>query len=436
MNSLPTLIFTLTLLFLLPFSTSKTITGKLNMVAFNHNHFQYVSKMSMDIGDGGVYFRGRFEQPIKHPNTPEHIYVYVYAYVDDDWDAVLSKRSCQEKTEMARAVFSFQLPTNGDWSDQLYTTLTQRLRTRVWYLAFGDCDRVLPQYTTTGNKIVYELQMMNSDGSHFSAEEAGIEWPLFIEMLVLIAFFGSNAVRFFRFFKTQETLDYAFLITNGAIFIELLSIFCEFWHLFIYSKDGIGSGFLDFFSQAFQVFSQFVITLLLILIASGWSIHFFEIDDMDLYIPLALILGLLHVLIVGIGRIADEEHSKFHDYETIPGWIVIFFRFVFFAIFIYFARSTIDKEEKGSNKEDRLVFMRRFLLLGSIYLLAFPVVVIISSAVVASYVRHKVVTIGSLTLQVTAAIILTYLFSAKRSKYNQVSMKGRTLLPSASGKIE
>ena len=111
---------------------------------------------------------------------------------------------------------------------------------------------------------------------------------------------------------------------------------------------------------------------------------------------------------------------------------------IFYIIFCIYARRTINKKpEKEDQEEDRnaiISFMKTFSFWGSVYLLSFPIVVIISSAVIAPYLRHKVVTIGSITIQIVVSIVLTYLFSSKRTQYFQVAMKGRTLLPS--GKLD
>jgi len=254
---------------------------------------------------------------------------------------------------------------------------------------------------------------------------------IFFELLLLVGFFISNSTRFYKFYKTEETWDLPFLILNIAIFMEAISILLEWLHLWLYSVNGSGSFVLDLLSQAAGIFAQFVMTLLIIMIASGWSIDYYKIEELDLYIPLALMIGVFHVIIVGIGRINDDDPTKFHDYESIPGWIIMAFKLIFFFVFIFFAHRTYSNA--GNNAEKKEFFVR-FSILGTIYLVALPIIVITSTMFVAPYVRNKVIVLGTLTLQIGASIIMTYLLSSKKSKYHAVSMKGRTLLPS--GKLE
>jgi len=171
--------------------------------------------------------------------------------------------------------------------------------------------------------------------------------------------------------------------------------------------------------------------LILILIASGWAIDYFELKDMDLYVPLVLIIAVLHALIVGLGKINNEEHTKFHDYESLPGWIIIVLKFIFFGIFWYFGKETLNKlENDGKDDVDKIDLVKRILFWGSVYLLSFPIIVITTSIMIEPYLRHKVITVGSIILQVIVSMILTYLFSSKRSQYFQFSWKNKTLLPS------
>jgi len=238
-------------------------------------------------------------------------------------------------------------------------------------------------------------------------------------------------MKFYRFYKTEETFDFPTLVLDIAIFCETFSIFFEWLHLLIYAENGVGSFVLDLLSQAFGTFSQFTMTLLLILIASGWSIDFHRFDELDLYLPLTIMVGIFHIVIVGVGRINDEDPTKFHDYENIPGYIIMSFIMIFYALFAYFVYSTYHKPDSSS---DRRNFYKRFSVFGTIYLLALPLIVFISSVFVAPYVRNKVIILGTLAIQIGTMITLTYLLGSKKSKYNQVSLKGKTLL--MSGKLD
>lgn len=43
------------------------------------------------------------------------------------------------------------------------------------------------------------------------------------------------------------------------------------------------------------------------MISWGWTIKYHTIKSYDIYIPLATILGIAHMLIIGLGRLTDED---------------------------------------------------------------------------------------------------------------------------------
>ena len=412
------------------FINSKVLQKVYPMSIWNKEDFKYVTKFSFEIGDGKLLISGKFTDSVEHLDRRlDKIDIKFLAFLDDDWPQVQAAKTCQEKEDLARLKINLPVPTDARPSNVMDGYLTQKLRTRVWYFAWSDCERQFARFITPGNKLNVELKFINSDGSHFSAEDNGMTWWYFLELIILIGFFCANSVKFYRFYLTQESLDLPFLILNVAIFLECISVSLELWHLLLYSQNGHGNFVLDFLSQASGVFSQFIIVLLVILISSGWSIDFYKIQELNLYLPLSIMVGLFHFIIVGLGRIKDS--SKFHDYEGVSGWIIMLFKLFFFIIFIFLIKNTYRNASTNNEKKN---FIKSFSLFGTIYLLALPILVLISNILVAPYVRNKVIILGTLTLQIGSSIILTYLLSSKKSKYHQISMKGRTLLPS--GKLD
>jgi len=51
----------------------------------------------------------------------------------------------------------------------------------------------------------------------------------------------------------------------------------------------------------------------------GWTIEFKELPDMELTLPLSIVVIMLNFIIVGLGRITEDSYYKFSDYEGIPG---------------------------------------------------------------------------------------------------------------------
>ena len=63
-------------------------------------------------------------------------------------------------------------------------------------------------------------------------------------------------------------------------------------------------------------------TSLLILIALGYTLLQSKIGDLDLVIPVALMISIMHVMVVGFGKIRDDASYKFHENEGVVGWVL------------------------------------------------------------------------------------------------------------------
>lgn len=117
----------------------------------------------------------------------------------------------------------------------------------------------------------------------------------------------------------------------------------------------------------------------------------------------------------------DEDFSKFHDYDSVPGKLLVLLHFllgVFFSISM--VRTLRHPRLKG--KYDLQLFLRRLLLLGSIYFLCFPLWVFIAQTMVAHYNRHRVVSGGVLLVQTLCLLLLANQFTSNSSQYHKLSV--------------
>jgi len=407
-------------------SSTKFVSDSETLTRFDKNPWKYLTKFAIAPRKGDFEARFKFDKPLsKKKMSQSAVNMSIFIYLDEEWDKVRTLDTCEEKEKYARMIKPIEIPTDGSWSEKVSGMLTQSIRTHVWFFVLADCNSKLSGHAQ-GNSIRWELEVLNSDGSHFSQEENGMITPLLIVLTVIIGFFISNSIKFYKFYKTEESIDYPTLIITISLFLEFLSLVFEISHYWIYSIDGKGSFLFNFANQALSITSQFLITCLLLLMAYGWSIKFLKFQDMDVFIPLGVLLGIIHILIVGIGRVIDDESYRYHDYENWAGLFVMAMRILLYGVWVYLFRETYKKTQKDSEKS----FFNQFGFLSSLYFLAVPAMVCLATIVVAPYWRHKVVTTGTLLIQTVTLIIFTMLFTTKSNKYYQISMKGNTILPS------
>ena len=91
-----------------------------------------------------------------------------------------------------------------------------------------------------------------------------------------------------------------------------------------------------------MIISQTAISFLLCMLAWGWTItkQSLDMEDLDITIPIAIFILVIHCLIGGLIFLDSEEHHKWHDYQGVQGVLLCVFRVIMFAAFIYGLQQT------------------------------------------------------------------------------------------------
>ena len=76
-------------------------------------------------------------------------------------------------------------------------------------------------------------------------------------------------------------------------------------------------------------------TCILTLISWGWTITFYNIESFDIFIPVAVLVGIFKILIVTLGKVLDEEEFKMHHYHGFIGIIIFTLRVGFYIYFLF-----------------------------------------------------------------------------------------------------
>jgi hypothetical protein len=150
----------------------------------------------------------------------------------------------------------------------------------------------------------------------------------------------------------------------------MASILCQFIHFQVYSFDGQGLKALDVVAELLNILSQVVGSSLLILIALGYTLLHSKLGNLDVVIPVVFIIGVLHVLLVGFGKIKDDASFKFYENEGVIGWILLILRLMLLAWFVWAVKET-SKEAPGAKLVN---FLQKFLVAGVFYFISYPLV--------------------------------------------------------------
>lgn len=113
-----------------------------------------------------------------------------------------------------------------------------------------------------------------------------------------------------------------------------------------------------------------------------------EIDSFDLTIPLAFLIGLIHLIVIGLGKLSDDSEKKFHTYYSWIGIVMVSMRIIAVCIFLYGARQLV-KTARFKIKP----FVYKLIIFGTLYLITMPALVFYSGYIV-EYKRQQFVTFG------------------------------------------
>ena len=87
----------------------------------------------------------------------------------------------------------------------------------------------------------------------------------------------------------------------------------------------------DVFGRVFKIIAQVGI----IMISFRLAITKKEDTDFDIYIASTIFVIIMHLAIVGLSYIDNDQYHKFHDFGGIQGFILIVFRLILYAAFVY-----------------------------------------------------------------------------------------------------
>lgn len=396
----------------------------------------------------------------------------LYLFMDESWDKYHNTPACVDKVEHAFAAIPIGKQTRShhdilkDHFGQATSSETKKLakgrvewsfkwrinhatRTHGWFVVVADC--ALEQYNTRVSPMDYTLKLINPGNTHLPADEYGLPKMYLLVTIFMTIYAVSLGYKMYKQHKTQKTIHLIVFLICFCFALQYTSVVYELIHLYVYKYNGKGVYYCDFFSEIFEGLSQTLIALILICLASGWTLVDFENDKSKansigflLRNPSRLLEGFnIVILFIGcfviinfvlqiLNKGYDDDFQKFHDFESPPGKILVLMRFVLGLLFVYSFHVTIKfQENRGGEK--LLAFLKRLRLLGGLWFLCFPLLVFVASFF-AHYHRHRVVSTGMLTLQNSILCVLGYQFISDSSTYFKLStLADSGVLPGAGG---
>lgn len=133
-------------------------------------------------------------------------------------------------------------------------------------------------------------------------------------------------------------------------------------------------------------------------------------------------LGLINLILTLLGKINDGDSDKYHMYDTIPSYLLVFFRVCTVLIFVV----GIIRLYMGNNKNGKIIsFLANFAFMGAIYFLSLPAIMLMATLLPESS-RKQIVFFSVECIKNTVNLMLTYMISSKNSNYKTIRQSSQS----------
>mmetsp|Transcript_102543 Transcript_102543/g.265165 ORF Transcript_102543/g.265165 Transcript_102543/m.265165 type:complete len:433 (-) Transcript_102543:282-1580(-) len=384
------------------------------------HRWQYLGKFGYGIGVGTYDLRLRLRNPLPEGASPMRVDLDVF--LDEDWHRVEPLAACRRSQEARQTHRMVELSRHGGWGPWVGGELAQSVRPHLWYFALSGCGL---QGALEARDIEFELVMRQADHSHLSIEQRWMPAATILALLSLSAFLARFMVNCRQFRRSVGIVHPVIKTLAAAVVLQWVAQVLHLVHFSGFRADGQGIAVAEAAAEVLFMMSQVVISTLLIVIASGYTLNTARTDGMGMVRPAAAAIAIVHILLVCNSQLSADTSDKHHENGGYVGWMLLVSRLALYGWFVSLVR---QHSQKGGYRLQ--LFLQRFQTAGSMYFLAYPALFLLTQ-VFAPYLRHPIMQIGLALMQTASAFWLSDLFLS-RSAYFEVSTLSSCLLPGGS----
>jgi hypothetical protein len=450
---------TLLLILALPLTTARKVSGDFVLSGVHSEHTMGSFALS-------PYARGWFDVILETATLYENERnMRLHFYTDANWTKFQKATTCEEKVTLAKKSmplsFDFVRPPTDVWKATVTDSLHQELETRThyWYFVITDCSLEYQYRDGKIPKMKFQFNVWNDlsgkpktkDGSelsilmnkkvemsHLGGDEQGIIGIHTVTMILsgLIGILMA-ALIFHRLVETHH-VHLALFLVMAAAGCDSSSSLCEIIHLRWYQKNGYGWYLFDALSSHLEAMCDAMVTLLLLAIASGWTlpsdvvqvstVQRSWVSSLGLRNPMGALGSLngggilcifviaVHMVLAQWGRTYNDEFDSYHDLEHLPGKILMGIRITLGLIMVASSMHT-----RSHCPPSLARFYGLLALVGTLWFQGLPFVTWMCSWAVPFYLRHPTITLYGGILQLMALLLLSWLVSAHSTSFAKLS---------------
>eukprot|EP00929_Paragymnodinium_shiwhaense_P028533 TRINITY_DN16512_c0_g1_i1.p1 TRINITY_DN16512_c0_g1~~TRINITY_DN16512_c0_g1_i1.p1 ORF type:complete len:506 (-),score=87.49 TRINITY_DN16512_c0_g1_i1:229-1626(-) len=311
-----------------------------------------------------------------------------YTGPSSEWDSL----SCEDKMARAKRVMPIHASARRVEGFRRIARLHEKVRPRWWYFAAVSCSDadVYVEYEVTARNLPY--------GRFFG--EFSTHQRYYIHIFVLAFFvhlvllgFQLRAVAIIKALAGDDNTygkakrPFVTLLTLGVA-LEVLSCLLSLVHYGLQGKQGHGLHVVYVVAKALSMVSKFCLVSLLLFVSQGKCVSYILVrtDVTKMARLLAPFLVSDFMLEVWAERAQSLNYTTDWVYSTPLGWVIVLMDIALLCVYLSNLNDTLEVE-RGRGDER---FYRRWGVIYAVWFLAMPLAALLSSVVLATYVRHTV----------------------------------------------
>lgn len=194
---------------------------------------------------------------------------------DDKWPQYQKEPMCPDKAKLADQMFPVNMEPKGgrfEFETTIPIDNSQESSSHYFYVALDDCSLEFYMHDSKVPPMHFEFSAFAGGGSHLSADEQHLKTLHTFQLLISSIIAVLLGMVIFMQIHEQNSVHAAMFLVVLAAFSDAGSSLMELMHLQLYQRNGVGSYFLDALSAYMEAICDSLIALLLLSVASGWTL--------------------------------------------------------------------------------------------------------------------------------------------------------------------
>ncbi|KAK6645038.1 hypothetical protein RUM43_001314 [Polyplax serrata] len=258
-------------------------------------------------------------------------------------------------------------------------------RERWWFIAFSNCN------STKGLNVRYKFLMTNGPPGeywheHLSADEFYV-LPILMTFALVYMLVILSIVMCSVELKARQFLHSTYKLFIVSVGFQELGVMCQCIAYVRYALDGTGHPRIKYFGQLNEAASEICFLLLLLLLAKGYTVTRGRLrlgSSIKLTIFMCLYVVCFCCLFI-YEREYFDPGEVLYLYESAPGYGLIALRIIAWWMFIYSTIFTLK------HYPEKVTFYYPFNIVGTLWFVAGPIVVLAANSQIDKWVRESVV---------------------------------------------